>query len=151
MKRLLSWVVLAVSEWVFGICIWYLIKLAIWLFNFIHGKSEAVAWALLIMEGTAALGFVFFLIMVGSKVVVTLSQKVCESKKGGRYLVVGIATTVLTGAALALTIAGFVRGGDLVLFGIYCGIMALFGLFLISVGKDSVEETRKEADHGQDT
>lgn len=151
MKRILSWVVLAVTEWVFGLVVWYLIKLGILLFYFIHGKSEAAAWVLLIMEGTAAVGFAFFLIMAGSRFIVAASQVVCKSKNGGRYLVFGIITTVLTGAVLVLTIAGFVRGGDLVLLGIYDGIMALFGLFLISTGKGSVEEERKEAENGQDT
>ena len=149
-KRFLSWLALAVTEWVFGLAVWYLIKLAIWLFNIIHGKSEAVAWALLIMEGTAAIGLAFFLIMAGCYGIVAISQKVCKSKNGGRYLVFGIITTVLTGTVLGLTIAGFVRGGDLVLLGIYCGIMALFGLFLISTGKERALDARKEAENGQD-
>lgn len=149
MKRFLSWIVLGVAEWVLGIAVWYTIYFGLWLFNLIYHKVEVLFWVLIVVYGLGAVGAVIIALIAGAKGVASVSQAVWKSKRGARYVVVGLITFLLMGAATSLVLAGLIRGGDLLQFGLYTGFMALFGLSLIFVGRSVAAEngpppTKKE-------
>nr|DAF83343.1 MAG TPA: hypothetical protein [Caudoviricetes sp.] len=139
MKRVLSWIVAGLCTWAFRFVTYLLFALALWILGKMYSFSEVLFWVFVILEGTTVLGISIWLIIVGSKLVVTASQSVWKSVKGTRYTVIGILNIVVYGLNLCALIAGTARVTNPAYVAAYIASV-IFGIAIIFIGKSTVEE-----------
>lgn len=142
MKRLLSWIVLLLECVLFAVVVALLTILAVKLFFLIYsGAGATLFWVLVVFEGMAFLGFVLMGIVLGSGLVVAGSQSVWKSKKGARYLTVGIVIFVLYLLSVVFLAVGLVRTSNPYYAVPYWVVMTAFGIALSVMGrKTAIDE-----------
>ena len=87
MKRLLSWIVMTVLEYLMLIAVSFVVSLIIRAFHSIGQLSEGLFWAVVILGGGTVLGVVGSLVFLGNGLVVAASEGICNSRRGTRYIV----------------------------------------------------------------
>lgn len=138
MKRVLSWIVAFLCAYVFRIAAYYLIFLAFFIATKIYYFSEILFWVIVVIEGSAIIGAVFWGVILGSAGVVKASQKVWKSKKGTRYKVVGAYYIITYALVLITIIVGIARANAVAIVADIATI--IFGIGLIISGIGAVEE-----------
>ena len=139
MKRALSWLVAFLCTWVFRTIIYWLFALALLILNKMYSFREVLFWVFVILEGTTVLSISIWLIIAGSKLVISASQAVWKSVKGTRYTVIGILNIVVYGLSLIALLAGTARAENPAYVAAYIASV-IFGVAIIFVGKATVEE-----------
>lgn len=129
MKRLLSWVVAVVLEYILMIIVSFAAALTARAFNSIGQLSEGLFWLAVILGGTTVLGIFFWIVTVGNGAVVAASEKICPSNKGARYIVIGTLFIAFYGFLLWGTYIGAARGVSM-LAEIVCIINAIVFLLI---------------------
>jgi hypothetical protein len=136
MKRVLSWIVAALVAWVARAVFYLIFALAFFLLEKAHSFSEVLFWVLVVLEGSAAIGFLMLIVLSGASLVVIASQKVRKSLKGTRYVVIGSINAIF----YALSLVGLIKG--LVVMdtaGIFTAIACVvFGIYVAIAGKQQV-------------
>ena len=138
MKRVLSWIVAFLCAYVFRIAAYFLIFLAFFIATKIYYFSEILFWVIVVIEGSAIIGAVFWGVILGSAGVVKASQKVWKSKKGTRYKVVGAYYIIAYALVLITIIVGIVQSNAVAIAADIATI--IFGIGLIISGIAAVEE-----------
>lgn len=138
MKRLLSWIVAFLCAYVFRVAAYYMLYLAFFIAAKIYYFSEVLFWVIVVLEGTAIIGFVIMGVVMGSAAVVKASQKVWKSKKGTRYNVIGAYYIISYAILLITVIAGVAQSGLVVI--VADVVTIIFGIALIVAGKGAVDE-----------
>ena len=142
MKRALSWLVVVLLTLVFSGVSSFLLSLADRLLVWLQRYNETLYWVFVVLEGLAVLGFIAFAVFASASGVVAASEKICPSRKGARYIIIGVIALLLTLAELALVILsvylGTVRGRVFPLYFVY-GTWILYCICLMAVGKGAVK------------
>jgi len=114
MKRIFSWVVTVVLEYILMILVAFASALAVRAFHSIGQLSEGLFWAVVILGGSTVLGAFIWLIGLGNALVVGAAEKICPSKKGVRYIVIGTLFIALYGFLTWATYIGATQGISMV-------------------------------------
>ena len=129
MKRFLSWLALLV----FVVLIGLLTNLVVWFSSYLLSLylqlSAFLKLVIILFGGGILLGIVFAPIMYGIPLTVSLCEKINESKKGARYIVMGI--FILLYSIAVMFFLGFYA--DQV-------IMTIYGIVLMVVGRKTAKE-----------
>lgn len=138
MKRVLSWIVAFLCCYVFRIAAYLVFSLAFLIAEKIYYFSEVLFWVIVVVEGTAIIGFAFIGVFGGSSIAVKASQKVWKSKKGTRYLIAGLYYIIGYSLILLCIIIGVATANVVII----CADIAtvIFGILLIVAGKAAVAE-----------
>ena len=106
-KRLLAFVVLYLLSLVTRFVTYWYITLVLRLLGRIYDLSRLAYYLVLFFGGTTALGLLVGGFMLGSHLMTTLPEKIIPSRKGLRYMVLGIGVASFYLISLISMLAGF--------------------------------------------
>ncbi len=86
MKRILSWIVLAISMFVSGKIIQLIVYLGTGIANRLYNSSRGLFWLIIFVGGSFGLGIAYAFSFGAAATCVNLSEKVYPSVKGTRYM-----------------------------------------------------------------
>lgn len=101
-RRLLSWVVLILCEFIVMNLSDIVVRLIVRAFRAINSLHEGLFWTVVILGGAAVIGIYIGISAGGNWLVVDLSERVCKSKKGARYIVLGVLMVILYALPLVM-------------------------------------------------
>ena len=129
MKRFLSWLALLVFVVLIGLFTNLVVWFSSYLLSLYLQLSAFLKLVIILFGGGILLGIVFTPIMYGIPLTVSLCEKINESKKGARYIVMGI--FILLYSIAVMIFLGFYA--DQV-------IMTIYGIVLMVVGRKTAKE-----------
>lgn len=102
MKRVISWGVALVLEMIGMYIVSFVASLCVNFGRTVHASHPGLFWIIIIFGGTFGLSIVSGLAIFVPKTVIIVSDKICESKNGMRYKVIGWALAAVYGLAFAV-------------------------------------------------
>lgn len=134
-KRVLSWITLYVE----GVAFYYILSLFLHLVFILNGFASSlgnVAYAiLLICFATTAFGIYIWGTISLSALSIMLSNKVCITKKGTRYIVVGIIGIISYAINILCMITGYITTEQPVFFYLLFADMIVYYIAIIVMRK----------------
>ncbi len=132
MKRFLSWLALVGCYIIFGIILSLDMELLAYIVNLYSQLSAFLKLVIIIFGGSTIVGFALAPLFYGVSLSYAASEAICPSKKGARYIIVGILIILfsLIKATLIFTISDI--------------IFAIYGIALICIGSNRKREVKAE-------
>lgn len=138
MKRFISWVVLALSLFVTGKIIQFIVYIGLEIASRLYDSSKGIFWLIIFGGGSFGLGIAYFFSFAAATYVIKISEKVYPSKNGTRYkvgaVIMGLLFTLdfISCFIVDLSGIGFTRQIILDIFAVFFSIL----LFIIGRVKD---------------
>ena len=128
-KRILAFIVLYLLSLATRFVTYFYIRFLSWVLGKIYDLSKLVYYVILFLGGASAFGLLIWGFILGSHVMYALPEKIIPSKKGTRYMVLGIGIAVFYLLSLISMIAGIAtdRSGQQYLWHII--VIIFFTLF----------------------
>ena len=134
MMRVLSWLVLILCCLVMSSIVSLISFLIAWGYDSIYRFSVIVFWIVLVI-GSLSLSTLFYsILMIAAGYVVSLSERVCTSRSGLRYRILGgwfVLNSIVNFIGLFV---GYYKTSDVHRSAIQIVLFAIFSVFLISCG-----------------
>ena len=105
-KRILAFIVLYLLSLATRFVTYQYIRLVSWLLDKIYDLSKLVYYVILFFGGASAFGLLIWGFVLGANGMFSLSEKVIPSRKGSRYMVLGIVVAAFYLLSLIAMIAG---------------------------------------------
>lgn len=135
MKRVLSWVVLVVVSFAFNYVQSILWRLFTALASWLYGASSVAFWVAVVIIGSGIFWGAFVIIGVAANFIAMLSQKIRKSKKGTRYIVLGVWYVLYNVVSIILLIKGIIIANGKLEYFLAYGTMIVYGIVLSISGK----------------
>ena len=87
MKRLLSWIVLVVCVGISAVLLNIVVSLGLYAAYKLYDSSRGIFWVIILLGGSFGLGIAYYFSLIAAQTCIKISQKICPSKKGLRYMV----------------------------------------------------------------
>ena len=139
MKRVLSWIVLAICLFISTKIIQLIVYWALVFASRLYESSRGIFWVILLCGGSFGLGLAYLFSTAISTLCIAISEKICPSAKGTRYTVAAIIVGGLflldLGACFFVDLTGLALAIQIVI-DIFAIVMSVF---LFALGRDKVK------------
>ena len=114
--RVLSWIVLMLLCGVYHALVPQAFKLIFMLIDWLSGLSTIMIIILSILFGGTIISILFYSILIIPALIVSLSEKICNSKKGLRYKIIGWYDIISYAIYIVFGITGTITGAVAILY-----------------------------------
>ena len=132
MKRFLSWVVLYLLSLVLRFLAFQYLRLVFYIHGAIYDFSRVLYFIIIYGGGCIGLGVMITGLVAGGKMMMSLSEKVMPSRKGTRYLVLGIIEIVVYLGSIITMIAGIAEDRSLFQYAWHIIMLIFYAIFAAS-------------------
>lgn len=136
-KRILAFVVLYVISLAVRFISYQYIRLVVWILDEIYGLNKLIYYIILFAGGATATGILIWILMLGAHIMILLPEKIIPSRKGVRYMVLGIIVAVFYLISLISMLTGFSSSSALQY--VWHIVVIIFFVVIIFMGKAQSE------------
>jgi len=139
-RRILAFIVLYLLSLITRFVTYQYIRLVLWLLDKIYGLSRLAYYLVLFFGGATAFGILIWAFMLGTHAMIGLPEKIVPSRKGARYMILGICVAAFYLVSLITMIAGIANNASGLQY-IWHIIIIIFFVVFAFIGKSQAQSS----------